>query len=86
MAIDLAPRGIRVNTISPGPIKTPLFDKLGLPAEVTAGFEAGMAAHTLTKRTGTSEEVAKLVRFLLTSESSFITGEEIVIDGGYQRV
>lgn len=83
-AAELAGRGIRVNTISPGPIKTPIYGKLGMPSDVQAGFEAAMAQGSLLKRFGTPEEVAKLARFLLTDESSYIVGEEIVIDGGVQ--
>ena len=82
LAVELAPRGIRINTISPGPIATPIYNKLGFPAEAQKGFEDAMAAQSLLKRFGTADEVAKLVRFLLSADSSFIVGEEIVVDGG----
>jgi NAD(P)-dependent dehydrogenase (short-subunit alcohol dehydrogenase family) len=82
LAVELAPRGIRVNTISPGPITTPIFNKLALPAEAVKGFEEQMAAQSLLKRFGTAEEVAKLVRFLLSTDSSYIIGENVTIDGG----
>jgi NAD(P)-dependent dehydrogenase (short-subunit alcohol dehydrogenase family) len=82
LAVELAPKGIRVNTLSPGPIDTPIVKKLGLPAAAQKGFEESNAAKTLLKRIGTSEEVAKLARFLLSEESSFIIGAEILIDGG----
>jgi NAD(P)-dependent dehydrogenase (short-subunit alcohol dehydrogenase family) len=82
LAVELAPRGIRVNTISPGPITTPGFAKLGLPAEAVKGFEEQMAAQSLLKRFGTADEVAKLARFLLSSDSSNIIGVDVTVDGG----
>lgn len=85
LAVELAPRGIRVNTVVPGPIATPIVGKLGFTAEDRRAFEESTAAATLLKRFGTGAEVAKLVRFLLSSDSSFIVGEEIVIDGGIRH-
>ncbi len=82
LAVELAPRGIRVNTLSPGPVATPIYNKMGFPAEAKKGFEDSMAAQTLVKRFGTADEVAKLARFLLSSDSSFIIGEDILVDGG----
>lgn len=82
LAVELAPRGIRVNTLSPGPIATPIFGKLGFPPAEQKGFEDHMASQSLFKRFGTADEVAKLARFLLSSDSSYIIGENIVIDGG----
>ncbi len=84
LAVELAPRGIRLNTVSPGPITTPIYGKLGLPAEAQKGFEDHMAAQTLVKRFGTADEVAKLVRFLLSSDSSYIMGVNVIVDGGVQ--
>ena len=82
LAVELAPRGVRLNTLSPGPISTPIYNKLGFPADAQKGFEDSMAAQSLFKRFGTADEVAKLVRFLLSSDSSYIVGENITIDGG----
>ncbi len=82
LAVELAPRGIRINTLSPGPIKTPIYNKLGFPADAQKGFEDHMAAQSLFKRFGTSDEVARLARFLLSSDSSYIIGENITVDGG----
>jgi NAD(P)-dependent dehydrogenase (short-subunit alcohol dehydrogenase family) len=82
LAVELAPRGIRINTLSPGPIKTPIYGKLGFPAEAQKGFEDNMAAQSLFKRFGTADEVAKLARFLLSDDSSYIIGENIAVDGG----
>jgi NAD(P)-dependent dehydrogenase (short-subunit alcohol dehydrogenase family) len=82
LAVELAPRGVRVNVLSPGPIDTPILQKLGLPQEAIKGFEETMAARTLLKRLGTPNEVARSARFLLSEDSSNITGSELIIDGG----
>jgi len=82
LSVELAPRGIRVNTLSPGPIRTPIMGKLGLPAEAQNGFEENMAAQSLLKRMGNPDEVARLARFLLSNESSFMIGVDVTIDGG----
>ncbi|MES2697890.1 MAG: SDR family oxidoreductase [Verrucomicrobiota bacterium] len=82
LAVELAPRGIRVNVISPGPIETPLIKRMGLPAEAQQGFEEGATAKTLLKRMGRADEMAKLARFLLSEDSSFIVGTEVIADGG----
>jgi NAD(P)-dependent dehydrogenase (short-subunit alcohol dehydrogenase family) len=82
LAVELAPRGIRINTLSPGPIKTPIYGKLGFPAEAQKGFEDHMASQSLFKRFGTADEVARLARFLLSDDSSYIIGENLTVDGG----
>jgi NAD(P)-dependent dehydrogenase (short-subunit alcohol dehydrogenase family) len=82
LAVELAARGIRVNTLSPGPIQTPIYGKLGFPADAQKGFEDSMAAQSLFKRFGEPAEVARLARFLLSADSSFVIGENISVDGG----
>jgi NAD(P)-dependent dehydrogenase (short-subunit alcohol dehydrogenase family) len=82
LAVELAARGVRVNVLSPGPIDTPIIKKIGLPAEQQKGFEETVVAKSLLKRFGTSEEVARAARFLLSEDSSNITGTELIIDGG----
>ncbi|MFL6550354.1 MAG: SDR family oxidoreductase [Povalibacter sp.] len=85
LAVELAPRGVRVNTLSPGPIDTPILQKaIGGNADAVKQFESDVAAKTLVKRLGTSEEVARAARFLLTDESTNIIGTNLVIDGGYK--
>jgi NAD(P)-dependent dehydrogenase (short-subunit alcohol dehydrogenase family) len=80
LAVELAPRGIPVNTLSPGPIMTPAIAKIGMDEAAQKQF----VDRTLLKRWGGVEEVARLARFLLTDDSSFVIGEDIAIDGGLQ--
>ena len=78
-AIEFAPRGIRVNCVSPGMIETPLINLDALTDE----DKAIDADKYLLKRYGRPEEVARTIAFLLGDASSFITGTSIVVDGGY---
>jgi NAD(P)-dependent dehydrogenase (short-subunit alcohol dehydrogenase family) len=81
LAAALAPR-IRVNTVSPGPIETPIFGKLGLPEEAVQGFLKDAIESNPMKRVGHPQEVAKAALFLLSDDSSFTTGAELFVDGG----
>jgi len=82
LATELAPRGIRVNTLSPGPITTPLFAKMGLPDEAIGQMQERMAQTVALKRMGTSEEIARAALFLSSSDASLIVGAELFADGG----
>jgi NAD(P)-dependent dehydrogenase (short-subunit alcohol dehydrogenase family) len=81
LAAELAPK-IRVNTVSPGPIETPIFGKLGLPAEVIQGFAADMLQRNPLKRIGHVDDVARAALFLLSDQSAYTTGIELFVDGG----
>lgn len=81
-AAELAGRKIRVNAVSPGPIETPLYGKVGLEKEEVEGLGAALGEKILLKRFGQASEVAKTIGFLASDDSSFITGTEIVVDGG----
>jgi NAD(P)-dependent dehydrogenase (short-subunit alcohol dehydrogenase family) len=82
LAVDLAPRGIRVNAVSPGVIETAMFGKLGLPAEAIDGMRATMSPRIPTARFGVGEDVGQVVAFLASPEASYINGANIVVDGG----
>jgi len=81
-AVELASRKIRVNAVSPGPIETPLYGKVGLEKEEVEGLGSALGEKILLKRFGQSAEVAKTVSFLASDDASFITGSDIVVDGG----
>jgi NAD(P)-dependent dehydrogenase (short-subunit alcohol dehydrogenase family) len=81
-AADLIPRGIRVNAVAPGPIETPIFGKTGLPKEHLDAFAKQITEAVPMKRFGKPEEVAGAVAFLASSDSSYITGVELNVDGG----
>lgn len=82
LSAEMLPRGVRVNVISPGPIKTPLHKRLGIPVDQEAGVVAGIEAQIPLKRFGTPDEVAAAVLYLSSAESGFVVGSELVIDGG----
>jgi NAD(P)-dependent dehydrogenase (short-subunit alcohol dehydrogenase family) len=77
-ANELAERKIRVNIVSPGPVQTP-----GLEYAVPQEAKAFLAAATAMQRLGDADEIAKTVLFLSSDDASFITGTELVADGGY---
>jgi NAD(P)-dependent dehydrogenase (short-subunit alcohol dehydrogenase family) len=78
-AVEYAPSGLRINTVGPGFIKTPMLDPLEKDAAVMKGI---VGLHPLG-RLGTSEEVAELVLWLSTDAASFVTGAYYPVDGGY---
>ncbi|GAA4322008.1 SDR family oxidoreductase [Mucilaginibacter gynuensis] len=82
LAGELAPRKIRVNAISPGPVETPLYGKVGLSEEEVNGFGAILGQKILLNRFAQAEEIANVVRFLASDDASFVNGTEITVDGG----
>jgi NAD(P)-dependent dehydrogenase (short-subunit alcohol dehydrogenase family) len=79
---ELVERGIRVNAVSPGPIATPILGKSGLPAEALQQIAEMLRSQIPLKRFGDPIEIAKAVVFLVSDESSFMLGSEMIIDGG----
>jgi NAD(P)-dependent dehydrogenase (short-subunit alcohol dehydrogenase family) len=86
VAAELAGRGIRVNTVAPGPIVTPIFDRTGLSKEAIDEFARVTVAKVPMKRFGQPEEVAGAVAFLASQDASYITGVEINVDGGMGQI
>ena len=86
-SVDLKGRNIRVNVVSPGTVVTPAYkSELGLTDEQIEGFAAQAAAVTPLGRTGTPDEIAKVVVFLASDDSSFVNGIELFVDGGAAQI
>jgi NAD(P)-dependent dehydrogenase (short-subunit alcohol dehydrogenase family) len=81
-AAEFKDGGIRVNTLSPGVVDTPMLDSQASTAEQAAGIRAAYAASTPMLRLGKPEELANAALFLASNESSFMTGSDMVVDGG----
>src|SRR4029077_19658808 len=79
--VDLRDRRIRVNAVSPGPTETPAFSEL-----VNADAGKMISASIPLGRPGTPDEVAKAVVFLASDDSSFVTGIELFVDGGFAQI
>ena len=81
LTAEFGRKGIRINSISPGIIATPIMEKIGMSEEETKFWEGQIPLGRL----GNPEEVANLVAFLLSEEASYIAGEDILVDGGLTR-
>lgn len=79
---ELISRGIRVNAVSPGPISTPLYSKLGLSALELRAVSEALQNQIPARRFGKAEEIASAVLFLASDESAFTVGSELIVDGG----
>jgi NAD(P)-dependent dehydrogenase (short-subunit alcohol dehydrogenase family) len=84
--VDLRHRKIRVNAISPGPIDTPIFSNLLQNEEQTEQFKKNIVNTVPMGRMGSPDEVAKVVSFLASDDSSYITGIELFVDGGLAQI
>jgi NAD(P)-dependent dehydrogenase (short-subunit alcohol dehydrogenase family) len=84
--VDLRHRKIRVNAISPGPIDTPIFSNLLQNEEQSEQFKKNIMNTVPMGRMGNPDEIAKVVSFLASDESSYITGIELFVDGGLAQI
>ena len=81
-ALELAPRKIRVNSVSPGPTETEVMNKVGLDKETVKTIMDVVVDKLPLKQMGTTEDVAKMVSHLSSDASKFITGADFIMDGG----
>ncbi len=86
LAAELAPRGIRVNVVSPGLIETPFWGKVGLSRDEVDAFGEQVVQQTPLGRPGKPEEIAATVAFLASDDASYFTGADLVADGGMIQV
>jgi NAD(P)-dependent dehydrogenase (short-subunit alcohol dehydrogenase family) len=86
LSAELLPRGVRVNVVSPGPVTTPLYGKLGLDADSLKATATQIQNQVPLGRFGTPEEIASTVLHLSAPESAFIVGTEIIADGGMSQL
>ena len=86
LSADLVDRGIRVNVISPGPVTTPIIERLGLSPEARQQFDARVQQNMPLKRFGDPHEIAHAAVFLASDESTFFVGAELVADGGLSQL
>ena len=82
LASELAPRGIRVNQVTPGGTKTPIWSPDAPTEQAMSALEQRLGAITALGRMGEAEEIAKAALYLASDEASYVTGTEIVVDGG----
>lgn len=83
---ELGEKGIRVNTVAPGPIETPIYGKLGMPEDQLNGMAQSIVSQVPAGRFGKPEEIASVVTFLASSDSSFMRGAEVTVDGGWSTL
>ncbi len=86
LSSELVSKGIRVNTLSPGPIDTPIYARNGGSETEIRATKNGISQMVPLKRMGTSLEIARTALFLASSDSSFIVGSDIVVDGGMNQL
>jgi len=80
---ELAPMGIRVNVVSPGPVDTPIIGRgVSVTADRLAAMKAGRASRTLVGRLAEAGEIAEAILYMASDEARFVTGSELLIDGG----
>jgi NAD(P)-dependent dehydrogenase (short-subunit alcohol dehydrogenase family) len=82
LAVELAGKNIRVNSLSPGAISTPIYNKLGMNEEQLGQFAASFIPKIPLARFGEASEIAKAAVFLASTDSSYVTGAELLVDGG----
>ena len=83
---EISPSHVRFNVISPGPIETPIYQKMNLSENAVEEMKKGMVSTVPMQRFGTADEVARAVLFLASPDSSYIAGVDLRADGGFSQV
>lgn len=86
LSAEFAGRGIRVNAISPGLIETPIYGKLGMSEEAVAEWAGQLLQQVPAARLGQADEVAKSVLYLASNDSTYMLGENLLLDGGMANI
>ena len=86
LSTELLERKIRVNSLAPGAIDTPIFDKVGIPEADVPGMKEDFAGQNPMKRMGSPNEIASAALFLASNDSSYITGIDLTVDGGMTQL
>ena len=82
LAAELAPRGIRINAVSPGPTQTPIYGRMGMPPEQLAAFAGQVQNQVPLGHFADAAEIAQVVAFLASPQASFVHGANLTADGG----
>lgn len=86
LTTEVKDRGIRVNSIAPGPIATPIYNKMELPGDVVEEMGNSFASQVPLGRFGTPEEIANAALFLASDDASYVNGIELEVDGGMSQI
>jgi NAD(P)-dependent dehydrogenase (short-subunit alcohol dehydrogenase family) len=86
LSAELIDRGVRVNVVSPGPVATPLYGRLGMAPDQLAAMAGSVQGQIPLKRFGTPDEVASAVLYLSSTQAAFIVGTELIVDGGMSQL
>ena len=86
LSAEFVPRGIRVNVLSPGLTETPIYGKLGLSEQAVQEWAGQLLANVPARRLAQADEIAKAALFLASSDSSYLAGENVLVDGGMATV
>jgi NAD(P)-dependent dehydrogenase (short-subunit alcohol dehydrogenase family) len=86
LSSELIASGVRVNVVSPGPVSTPIYGRLGLEPAQLDGMVDSVRQQIPLKRFGTPDEIASAVLYLASTDAAFIVGTELIIDGGMSQL